>query len=148
MLNKFAIMNNHRYFVCLIASIGALGGLLFGFDTGVISGALMFINQTFKPTLITQEIIVSSVVLGALGGAFISGRLADIYGRKRMLIIAALAFILGTTISTFAFNIDSLILGRLIIGFAIGASSYATPLFISEMVSAKHRGSMVLLNAT
>lgn len=138
---------NHHYFVYLIASVGALGGLLFGFDTGVISGALMFINQAFKPSIVMQEVIVSSVVLGALVGAFISGRLADIYGRKQMLITAALAFVFGTLISMFAFNVDSLILGRLIIGFAIGVSSYTTPLFISEMSPAKYRGSMVLLNA-
>lgn len=136
-----------NHFLYLIVGIGALGGLLFGFDTGVISGALMFINQVFKPTIILQEAIVSSVVLGALVGAFISGRLADIYGRKRMLITAALAFLLGTGVSTFALNVDILILGRLIIGFAIGISSYTTPLFISEMAPAKHRGSMVLLNA-
>lgn len=134
-------------FVYLIASIGALGGLLFGFDTGVISGALLFINQTFKTSVLIQETIVSSVVFGALAGAFISGRLADRYGRKTMLLIAALAFIVGTAVTTFAFNIHSLIVGRLIIGFAIGISSYTTPLFISEMAPAKHRGAMVLLNA-
>lgn len=138
---------NYRYFVYWVASIGALGGLLFGFDTGVISGALIFINQTFKPSTLIQEAIVSSVVLGALVGAMVSGRLADTYGRRKMLITAAIAFIIGTTMSVLAFNINLLILGRLIIGFAIGTSSYTTPLFISEMAPAKHRGSMVLLNA-
>jgi sugar porter (SP) family MFS transporter len=139
--------NHPRYFVLWIATIGAMGGLLFGYDTGVISGALLFINQTFKPTTLMQEAIVSSVVLGALLGAIFSGRLADLFGRRRMLLTAAIAFITGTTISALAPNIASLIFSRLIIGFAIGISSYTTPLFISEMAPAKHRGSMVLLNA-
>ncbi len=138
---------SQRQFVYLVAMIGALGGLLFGFDTGVISGALIFINKTFQPTTIIQETIVSSVVLGALFGAIFSGRLADKYGRRQMLVIAALAFLSGTLISTFAPNVDVLIVGRLVIGFAIGISSYTTPLFISEMAPASQRGAMVLLNA-
>lgn len=138
---------NPKLFVFLIASIGALGGLLFGFDTGVISGALIFINQTFQPNTFVQETIVSSVVLGALVGAIFSGKLADAYGRRQMLFTAAIAFIIGTLVSSMALNLNLLILGRLIIGFAIGISSYTTPLYISEMSPAKHRGSMVLLNA-
>lgn len=136
-----------RYFVLIVAMIGAMGGLLFGFDTGVISGALIFINQTFHTSILMQETIVSSVVFGALFGAIISGRLADKFGRRRMLLVAATAFIIGTTATTFADNIQILIFGRLIIGLAIGISSYTTPLFISEMAPAKHRGAMVLLNA-
>lgn len=142
--------NSHydsRYFIYLVATIGAMGGLLFGFDTGVISGALLFINQSFKPSVILQESIVSSVVLGALFGAILSGRLADVFGRRRMLLTAAIAFVVGTAVSTFAPDISTLIVGRLIIGLAIGISSYTTPLFISEMAPAKHRGAMVLLNA-
>lgn len=136
-----------RSFVLLVAAIGAMGGLLFGFDTGVISGALIFINKTFSPSTLFQEMIVSSVVLGALAGAIFSGRLADVFGRRRMLLTAAVAFIVGTTLSTLAPNIEVIIVGRLIIGFAIGISSYTTPLFISEMAPTKHRGAMVLLNA-
>lgn len=136
-----------RSFVYLIAAIGALGGLLFGFDTGVISGALIFINKSYHPSTLLQETIVSSVVLGALFGAIFSGRLADKYGRRHMLIVAALAFTFGTLTSTLAPNMDILILGRLVIGFAIGISSYTTPLYISEMAPASHRGAMVLLNA-
>lgn len=144
---KTKLLAQPQYFVFLVAGIGALGGLLFGFDTGVISGALLFINQSFQTTTLMKEIIVSSVVLGALVGAIFSGRLADSFGRRSMLLVAALAFIVGTLISSLAPNIDAIILGRLIIGLAIGISSYTTPLFISEMAPAKHRGAMVLLNA-
>ncbi len=134
-------------FVYLVALVGALGGLLFGFDTGVISGALMFIDETFKINTLAQEFIVSSVVLGAMAGAIASGRLADYFGRRFMLIMAALAFIIGSLFSTLATNGETLIIGRLILGLAIGVSSYTTPLFISEMAPAKYRGTLVLLNA-
>lgn len=139
--------SNPNSFVFLIATIGALGGLLFGFDTGVISGALVFINKAFKPSTFLQEIIVSSVVFGAFFGAIFSGRLADIFGRRKMLLTAAVAFIIGTLLSVFATQVFILILGRFIIGIAIGISSYTTPLFISEMAPTHYRGAMVLLNA-
>lgn len=135
------------HYVYLIAIVGAMGGLLFGFDTGVISGALTFINQRFHPSTMMQEAIVSSVILGALLGASFSGRLADRFGRRNMLLFAAIAFLIGTVITVSAFSLNSLIAGRLIIGIAIGISSYTTPLFISEMAPTLHRGSMVLINA-
>jgi len=91
--------------------------------------------------------VVSSVVLGALIGAALSGRLADHFGRRRMLMAAALAFIFSTLIATFASQVAELILGRFIIGFAIGVCSYTAPLFISEMAPAEFRGSLVLINA-
>jgi sugar porter (SP) family MFS transporter len=138
---------DNRYFIYRIAAIGALGGFLFGYDTGVISGALLFINETFQLDLITQEFIVSSVVLGALLSAALSGVLADRYGRRSMLLIAALLFILGTLAASLANNVSTLLIGRFTIGLAIGISSYTTPLFISEMAPAKHRGALVLLNA-
>jgi SP family galactose:H+ symporter-like MFS transporter len=146
--NYMAIQPNHnRYFVYLVAAIGALGGLLFGYDTGVISGALIFIKQTFHTTILMQETIVSSVVLGALIGAISSGHLADKFGRRTMLMAAAAAFIIGTIGSSLSYNVYSLIISRFIIGLAIGISSYTTPLFISEMAPANYRGSLVLLNA-
>lgn len=135
------------WFIFWISAIGALGGLLFGYDTGVISAALIFIRQEFSPSTLMQEMIVSSVVLGALFGALISGRLADNYGRKFMLAVAALAFIVSTLLTTFSHSVDWLISGRFITGIAIGITSYTAPLFISEMAPAKFRGSLVLINA-
>jgi sugar porter (SP) family MFS transporter len=137
----------NSYFIYFIAMIGALGGLLFGFDTGVIAGALLFIQNTFPLTTFLKEVMVSSVVVGALLSSLFSGRLADFFGRRAMLMFAAIAFIIGTLLATFAFNLFCIIAGRLIIGLAIGVSSYTVPLFISEMAPAKHRGALVLLNA-
>lgn len=147
MTDSTTTLSHNRYFAYLVAIIGAMGGLLFGYDTGVISGALIFISKTFAVNTITQEIIVSSVILGALIGAISSGRLADQLGRRTMLMAAASAFIIGTLIATFATTINMLILGRFIIGIAIGISSYTTPLFICEMAPTNYRGALVLLNA-
>ena len=130
----------------LTASIAAIGGFLFGYDTGIISGALMFIEQTYPMTTFMQELVVSSVVLGALIGAVSSGKLADHYGSRQMLIYMAVTFMLGTIISTLATNINTIIIGRFIIGVAIGITSYLSPLFISEMAPADQRGKLVLIN--
>ena len=131
----------------LIASIAALGGLLFGFDTGVISGALSFISMEFHLSLIQQEMTVSSVVVGALLGALFSGWLADNIGRRHMLVNSAIGFIVGTFFAVTATAFLPLLLGRFIIGLAIGITSYTAPLFIAELSPARIRGTLVLINA-
>lgn len=139
-------LNNKHFFLVLTATVAALGGFLFGYDTGIISGALVFIRQSFPMGTLTQEIIVSAVVFGALLGAIFSGKLADAFGSRNMLIYMAITFMVGTLLSTFASNVASLVFGRLIIGIAIGITSYIAPLFISEMAPAQSRGALVLLN--
>ena len=79
-----------KFYVVTIAIIAALGGLLFGYDTGIIAGAMIFVQQTFVISTLTKEMIVSSVVLGALVGAISSGKLANRYGRRHMLIVASI----------------------------------------------------------
>jgi len=133
-------------FVYLIAAIAALGGLLFGYDTGIIAGALIFIQKSFHLTTLTKELIVSSVVFGALLGAIASGFLANEYGRRRMLIIASIGFLIGTLICIFSPDPWTLIGGRFVLGLAIGISSYTAPLFISEIAPRHKRGALVLLN--
>jgi len=140
-------INANPAFIYGIAAVGALGGLLFGYDTGVIAGALLFVREQFHAGIIMQQVIVSSVVLGALVGALLSGRLADRFGRRVMLMAAAVAFILSTLFSSLADQLSVLILGRFVTGLAIGISSYTAPLFISEMAPAAFRGRLVLINA-
>ncbi|MBY0378568.1 MAG: sugar porter family MFS transporter, partial [Gammaproteobacteria bacterium] len=140
------VNTKQSHFLWVVASIAALGGFLFGYDTGVISGAIIFIQQTFSLGTLYSEWVVSSVVLGALLGALCSGVLADHCGRRLMLLLAALFFIIGTVLAMAAWQVWILISGRLIIGLAIGISSYTAPLFISEMAPANKRGALILLS--
>lgn len=130
----------------LTAGVAALAGLLFGFDTGVISGAILFINDAFHLNHIQTEIIVSTVLVGAFLGAIISGRLCDTIGRKRIILVTALIFIIGTLFCTFAQSVEQLIFGRIILGFAIGIASFATPIYLAEIALPKKRGLIVSLN--
>ncbi|HJN05117.1 MAG TPA: sugar porter family MFS transporter [Bacteroidales bacterium] len=141
--------NKHVYFV---ATIAAFGGLLFGYDTGVISGALLLIKTQFAepgahqmlPEL--QEWVVSVVLIGAMIGAIISGKLADKFGRKIIIIVTSIIFIIGSTISGLAPDVTFIIIGRIIIGLAIGVASFTVPLYISEISPKKIRGALVSLN--
>lgn len=137
---------SQRVVVILCAAIAAVGGLLFGFDTGVISGALIFIKEDFALTTLAQEMVVSAVLLGALLGAVLSGRVTDFFGRRRILLWAAVAFIVGTLLSALTPHVTGLVLGRLIVGIAIGISSFAAPLYISEIAPVESRGALVILN--
>jgi MFS transporter, SP family, galactose:H+ symporter len=132
-------------FVLLVSSIAALGGLLFGYDTGVISGAILFIQKTFSLSTQMQEITVSVVLIGAIIGAFLAGGASDQFGRRTTLIVAGVVFAAGALLSAFAASVDVLLLGRLIVGIAIGLSSVTAPLYISEAAPRKTRGALVSL---
>ena len=134
-----------RPFVLLVASIAALGGLLFGYDTGVISGAILFIAKEFSLSTQMQEITVSIVLIGAIIGAAIAGALADWIGRRITLLAAGVIFGIGALVSAFAPSIGVLLAGRLIVGVAIGFSSVVAPLYISEVSPANVRGGLVSL---
>lgn len=138
--------NQHPKFYIFIAFIAAFAGILFGYDTGVISGAILFIDQQFQLSAAMNGVVVSSVLLGAFGGAILSGRLADHWGRKHMLIIDAIIFIIGTVLAAIANSILLLIIGRFIVGVAIGVSSYIAPLYIAEISPPHKRGFLVSLN--
>src|SRR5438874_13741286 len=97
---------------------GALGGLLFGYDTGVISGAILFIPNDFKLSPFLQGAIVAGLLLGATIGAAFAGRLADRIGRRRLIIAAAVIFIGGALLAAFAPSIGVLIAARFILGLA------------------------------
>ncbi|WP_018300557.1 sugar porter family MFS transporter [Fangia hongkongensis] len=138
--------NKLNRYVILIVAVAALGGLLFGFDTSIIAGATPFIQQDFSASNWQIEMVVSFCVLGAFFGALLSGRFTDRFGRKRVMIATGLIFIVGTLIAAFPINIEMIVIGRFILGFAIGIASYAAPLFIAEVAPPKNRGSLVLWN--
>jgi MFS transporter, SP family, galactose:H+ symporter len=126
-------------FVYVAAAFAALGGLLFGYDTGVISGAVLFITKQFALSVFPTELVVAVVLLGAAAGALSGGRIADWIGRRTTLLITSIIFIVGALICAFAESLNMLIAGRLIVGLAIGLSSIV-PVYISEISPANARG--------
>lgn len=137
---------NSSRFVYIAAAISALGGMLFGYDTGVISGAILFLQQDFTLSPTLEEIVVSSVVLGALLGAAVGGTLTDRFGRRIVLIVTAVLFALGAVGTALAPTVFWLIIGRVIVGMAIGVASFTTPLYISEISPVTMRGRFVSFN--
>ena len=133
-------------FVFTISAVSALAGLLFGYDTGVISGAILFVQEDFRLSNLHEEIVVSAVLLGAMIGAAIGGRLADRFGRRSVLIQVAGLFIIGALGTALAPSMLWLAIGRVVVGIAIGIASFTTPLYISEISPAQVRGKLVSLN--
>lgn len=134
-------------FVYVAAAFSALGGMLFGYDTGVISSAILFIKKTFMLGATAEEVVLSSVLIGAVIGAVIGGKLTDRFGRRNVIISTAVIFAGGALFgASMAQNIPWLITGRIIIGIAIGVASFATPLYISEVAPVKIRGKLVGFN--
>lgn len=129
----------------IVAIVASLGGLLSGYDTGVISGALLFINETWILPDTLQGFLVSSVLIGAVIGAATNGVLADIFGRKRIIMTTAVIFVIGSIMCAFAPNVYVLILSRIFVGFAVGIVNFVVPLYLSEISPKNLRGTLVSL---
>ncbi len=140
-----AVQAEQTGFVFAAAAFAALGGLLFGYDTGVISGALIFIRTQFGLSTFQQELVVSVVLVGAAVGALTGGRLADVFGRRFMLLITALIFVAGAMVCAAAPSLGLLVMGRLIVGLGIGFSTSTVPIYISEVSPPQTRGWQVSL---
>ncbi len=130
-------------YVGMVAAIAALGGLLFGYDTGVISGAILYIQRDFPMDAATQGFVVSAVTLGALVGAMSAGTLADRIGRRPTNIAAGLIFVLASLVSALAPSVSTLVAGRFLVGCGIGLTSVAAPMYIAEVAPARIRGTLV-----
>jgi SP family arabinose:H+ symporter-like MFS transporter len=133
-------------YLYLISIVAALGGLLFGFDTAVISGVVPFIEKQF--TLSGTEIgwVVSSLILGCIVGVMLAGAPADKYGRKKVLSTAALLFVISALGTAAANSIQIFVVFRVMGGFAVGIASMVSPMYIAEIAPAKQRGQLVSLN--
>jgi sugar porter (SP) family MFS transporter len=127
----------------LVALVVMVAGLLFGYDQGVISGALVGIKKDFSVGTLALEIITSWVTLGALAGALVAGELADRLGRRKAVLWAALLFIVGAAIEALAPGLAVLVAGRLVVGFGVGVASVAAPLYAAEMAPTHLRGRFV-----
>jgi sugar porter (SP) family MFS transporter len=134
------------HLVTVISAISALAGLLFGYDTGVISGAILFVQEDFHLGTFQEEVVVSAVLLGAMTGAIFGGRLADRFGRRNLLVQVAILFVIGAIGTALAPTMIWLSLGRVVVGIAIGIASFTAPLYISEISPAEVRGKLVSLN--
>ncbi|KAI1305986.1 putative inositol transporter 3 [Halotydeus destructor] len=129
-----------------ISALSAIGGFLFGYDTGIISGAMVFIKDDFRLSDTWQEVIISVTILGALIFSMISGYLADKFGRKKVIYVASATFAIGSLVMGFAIDRYTLMVGRFIVGAAIGFASMVVPMYIAEVSPAHARGSLVTLN--
>jgi len=131
-----------KRFVYAVACVAALGGLLFGYDIGIISGALLFIEKDFPLTPFLTGVVVSSILLGAVIGAGASGALGDRLGRRKMVLVAALIFAAGAVGMALSPTVGVLIFFRIVAGLAVGAASALVPTYISEISPTDMRGSL------
>ena len=139
------IEKGNKTFLATVCFVASLGGVLFGFDTAVISGTFSFVEEYFSLDKIEVGWFASSALVGAIAGAAIAGVLSDKYGRKPVLMVAAMLFFISAFGSTVPPNFVFLICARLIGGFGVGMASVLAPLYISEIAPPKIRGRLVAL---
>lgn len=132
-------------FVKVIAMIATLGGLLFGYDTGVISGELLFMGDDLHLTPFTTGLVTSSLLFGAAFGALASGHFAAASGRRKIILVLAIIFAMGAIGTALAPNVEWMIFFRLVLGVAVGGASATVPVYIAEMAPANKRGQLVTM---
>jgi MFS family permease len=130
----------------ILTALAAIGGFLFGYDTGVISGAMPPITRTFDLTNVQQEVVVSSTVLAAFISSLVGGTMNKKYGRKFTILSASLIFTIGAFLMGMAWSYNTLVLGRIVIGGGIGLASLSTPIYLAEVASPTMRGTLVTVN--
>lgn len=147
-LNKASGPNSNTRtepFVKVIAAVATLGGLLFGYDTGVISGALLFMGDDIHLTPLTTGLVTSSLLFGAAFGALISGHFAAAVGRRKIILVLATIFAAGALGTALAPDAEWMIFFRLVLGVAVGGASATVPVYIAEMAPANKRGQLVTM---
>ena len=136
----------HNKRLGLVAVIATFGGLLFGYDTGVINGALEPMQSDLGLTSATEGFVVSILIFGAAIGALIGGRLSDTYGRRHNILMLAIIFVIGTLGCVVSPNWEVLALFRFILGLAVGGASATVPVYLAEVAPLERRGSLVTRN--
>ena len=143
---KRPVQQGSARYLYLPAMVAAIGGLLFGFDTAVINGAIVFIKQQFGLSDSQTEIAASSLLLGCVVGASVAAFTSDRFGRKKVLLGAALLFTISSLGAALPRDLTEFVIARVLGGVAIGIASTLSPLYIAEIAPARSRGLLVSLN--
>jgi len=133
----------NRGFLTRISFIAALGGVLYGYDMGIIAAAIIFVKRTFSLPTFLEEVVVSIVLIGAMAGALIGGAIAYSIGRRTTLAWAGAIFIVGSVLAPLSPTVAVLILARAIIGVGIGFTSVTAPVYVSELAPPQSRGMLI-----
>jgi sugar porter (SP) family MFS transporter len=133
----------NRGFIWKVSFIAGLGGILYGFDMGIIAAALIFVRSTFALSTQMEEMVVSVVLIGAMVGAIVGGTIADRAGRRATLILGGVIFIAGSIMAPLSPDVGTLIAARALLGLAIGFTSVTAPVYVSELAPPKTRGTLI-----
>jgi sugar porter (SP) family MFS transporter len=133
----------NQVFIWRVSFIAGLGGILYGFDMGVIAAALIFVRTSFGLSTQMEEVLVSVVLVGSMIGALVGGTVADRIGRRATLVWGAILFILGSILAPLSPNVGVLIVARALLGVAIGFTSVTAPVYVSELAPPQSRGMLI-----
>jgi len=139
-------MEQKKAYIYFVAFVAAVGGLLFGFDTAIIAGAMGYFKDHFAINALQEGWAVSSALIGCIVGAAVAGTISDRIGRKRLLIISAILFAISAIGSALPRSVNEFMIARFIGGIGVGSAAMLSPLYISEISPARIRGSLVSLN--
>lgn len=137
---------NSTFFIYVVSLLSAIGGFLFGYDTGVVSGAMVFVKDQYELSSIWIELVVSATIFTAWIFSMIAGYFTDKWGRKPVILFASLVFTVGSVLLGLASSKWVLLGGRLIVGAAIGLASLTVPMYIAEIAPVHIRGKLVTVN--
>mgnify|MGYP005988799681 CR=1 FL=1 len=135
-------------FIWLVSITASIGGLLFGYDTGIISGVLVYLHDDLGHFLSAseKELVTSLCSAGAFVGAIAAGLTADKFGRKVAIYFASVLFTVGAVIQAAAYSLPQMAVGRLVVGFGVGSAAAIVPLYLAEIAPARYRGRVIGLN--
>jgi sugar porter (SP) family MFS transporter len=145
-VNDLKVSQGNLRFVVLVSLVATLGGLLFGYDTAVISGAIGYLTAHFQLNSVQMGWAAGCTLIGCIIGAISAGVLSDRYGRKRMLVLSAILFFISAVWSGIPRTLTEFVIARMIGGVGVGMASMLSPLYISEIAPARIRGRLVSLN--
>jgi len=133
-------------YLIMAACMAALGGVLFGYDIGIVSGAILQLRAEYQLNCTKQEMVVSSMLMGAVLASLTGGFIVDFIGRRMAIIINSVIFVVGAIILACAPSFAVLVVGRFVVGFGVSLSAIAECIYISEIAPAKRRGLLVSFN--